>query len=150
MYTGLTHLHSALRYLILLVLVLSFLTAIAGYLSGRSFEKRDKLLALFTLIFSHTQLLLGLVIYFLSPWFEELMTDAKQVMKEAVVRFYAIEHISMMIIAIALITIGYSRSKKAATDKAKLGRIAVFYGIALIIIFAMIPWPFLKSWGTWF
>ncbi len=139
-----------MRYLVLAVLILSLVSAATGYFSGRSFEKRDKMFALFTLIFSHIQLLLGLVIYFLSPWFSALMNDAKTVMGSPQARFYAVEHISMMIIAIALITVGYSRSKKATESKAKHGRIALLYGIALIIIFVMIPWPFLKDWGGWF
>lgn len=150
MYTGLTHLHSAMRYLVLLALILSFVSAITGYFGGRSFEKRDKMMGLFGLIFSHIQLLVGLVIYFQSPWFSAMMTDAKSVMQSPEARFFAVEHMSMMIIAIALITVGYSLSKKATEAKAKHGRLALFYGIGLILIFAMIPWPFLKAWGTWF
>lgn len=150
MYTGLNHLHSGLRYIVLLFMVLSLVSALAGYFGDKPFTKRDKLFGLFTLISSHIQLLVGLVMYFLSPWFEAFMNDAKSAMGNAQVRFFAVEHISLMIIAIALITVGYSRSKKAETDKGKHGRLAIFYGIALILIFVMIPWPFLKAWGSWF
>jgi len=71
-------------------------------------------------------------------------------MKDSMNRFYAVEHISMMIIAIALITVGYSRGKKQEESKRKYKTVAIFYGLGLLIIFAMIPWPFMKEFGTWF
>jgi membrane protein DedA with SNARE-associated domain len=95
-------------------------------------------------------LVVGLVMYFMSPWFSALTNNAKEVMANPQARFFAVEHISMMIIAIALITVGYSRAKRQEDDKRKSKTILIFYGIGLVLIFAMIPWPFLKEFGTWF
>jgi hypothetical protein len=72
-------------------------------------------------------------------------------MEDAAVRFYTMEHLVGMLIAIALITIGYSKSKRAATDAKKFGAIATFYLIGLILILASIPWPFRENLGgSWF
>lgn len=71
------------------------------------------------------------------------------VMSDPTARFFAVEHITGMLIAIALITIGYVKSKNAETDKAKFQNLAVYYGISLLIIFYLIPWPFMKEFGTW-
>jgi uncharacterized membrane protein YidH (DUF202 family) len=150
MYTGLNHLHSSFRYLVLLFLILAVADAAMAVTSGKGFTKKSKLFSLLGLIFSHIQLVVGLVMYFMSPWFSALTNNAKEVMANPQARFFAVEHISMMIIAIALITVGYSRAKRQEDDKRKSKTILIFYGIGLVLIFAMIPWPFLKEFGTWF
>ena len=150
MYTGLNHAHSGLRYLVLAFIILAVVDAILAISSGKGFTKKSKMFSLMGLIFSHIQLLIGLVMYFMSPWFSALTSNGSEVMGNAQARFFAVEHISMMIVAIALITIGYSRAKRQDDDKRKSKTILIFYGIGLVIIFAMIPWPFMKEFGTWF
>lgn len=148
MSTGLLHLHSSMRYLVLLFIVLAILDAAVGMSQGKTYSKSSKLFALLGLIFSHIQLLVGLVLYFIGArGFNS--TSVEGFMQDPALRFFAMEHLTGMIIAIALITIGYSRSKKQEVDRKKHSTILVFYGIALLIIFMMIPWPFLKSFGTW-
>jgi uncharacterized membrane protein YphA (DoxX/SURF4 family) len=61
-------------------------------------------------------------------------------MKNADLRFYAVEHALMMLVAVALVHIGWSRSKKAATDKSKFSQALIFFGVAYVIIIALIPW----------
>lgn len=149
METGLNHLHSGFRYLVLLFLILAVADAAMAISSGKGFTKKSKLFSLLGLIFCHIQLLAGLALYFISAkGYNALSVEG--VMKDANMRFFAVEHISMMIIAIALITIGYSRAKRQEDDKRKSKTILIFYGIGLVLIFAMIPWPFLKDFGTWF
>ena len=149
MITGLTHLHSSFRYLVLLFILIALVDAIIGLSSGKTYRKASKLFALGGLITSHIQLLVGLALYFLGEkGFAFLMEGGA--MGNAVKRFYAVEHISMMIIAIALITIGYSKAKKQEEAKRKFKTIAIFYGLGLLIIFIMIPWPFMKEFGSWF
>lgn len=141
MYSIFNHLHSTLRYIVLLGLIVSIIMALVN--KEKTFTKL-KPWALITLIVSHLQLLIGFVLYGISPmvnWQEASLT-----MKTPVLRFYSVEHISMMIIAIVFITIGYSKSKKENTSK----KILVFYSIALVLIFFAIPWPFLKDFGSWF
>lgn len=154
--TGLAHLHSTLRYFIVILVVAAIITSLMGWLNKKPYTPGNKKLALFSLIFVHIQLVLGLLIYVMGKYYKgfQVMKALKQIGAGndviAPIRFYTIEHISMMIIAIALITIGYSTSKRAATDEAKHKKIAVFYLIGFLIMFFAIPWPFLKSWASWF
>jgi len=143
-------LHSSFRYLVLLLIIAAIADALIAMSSGKAYNKTSKLLALGALIFSHIQLLVGLLLYFLGPKGLNTIVRVEGFMKDSVARFYAVEHISMMIIAIALITVGYSRGKKQEESKRKYKTVAIFYGLGLLIIFAMIPWPFMKEFGTWF
>lgn len=152
MITGLNHLHSSFRYLVLLFIVLAVVDAIMGLSSGKSYKKSSKLFALFGLITSHIQLVVGLTLYFLGgTMFKGIGAAISDggFMKETITRFYAVEHITMMIIAIVLVTIGYSKAKRIESSKKKYRTILIFYGIALVLIFAMIPWPFLRPFGSW-
>ena len=91
------------------------------------------------------QLLLGLILYFSGMWFDNLKTNAGAVMKDGVQRFFSVEHALMMIIAWLLVHIGRSMVKRAGNDAQKHKRSLIFFGIALLIILAMIPWPFRQA-----
>ncbi len=137
MFTGLLHIHSLFRYLILIFLLIAIYKAFTGWLGKKPFTKSNKTMNLMSLIFAHSQLLFGIWVYAQSPvvQFSNLSNATKEV------RFFTMEHGVMMIIAILLITLGYSLSKKGATDEAKHKRIAIFYLLALILILIAIPWP---------
>lgn len=150
MYTGLLHLHSALRYLVLILLIISIIKAFSGWFGKRTFTASDRKLSLFTMIGIHTQLLVGLILYFISPTVKAALADMGQAMQDAVLRFWAVEHISTNIIAIILITVGYSTAKRAEADRTKFIRIALFYLIGFILIMAVIPWPFSRVDRGWF
>lgn len=145
MYTGLVHLHSFLPYLILLGLVISTLVFVIKQTGGKSFGKGDQRLALFTLIFTHIQLVVGLVLYVISPIREQAFASG-ELMSNSTYRFNAIEHPLTMVIAIVLITIGYSRAKRKTADKAKFGALSIFYGLGLILVLSRIPWD---TWPAW-
>lgn len=149
--TGFSHIHSSFRYLVLFFLIAAVVDAFMAISSGSEYSKRSKLFALGTLVLTHIQALVGLVLYFMGSRgaFQALMNDAGAVMGNSTMRFFSVEHALMMIVAVTLITMGYSKSKKAEGIK-KYKTIRVFYTIALIIIFIMIPWPFMKDFGTWF
>lgn len=137
METGFEHLHSLLRWVMLILLILTVSKAVIGG-SKRFFEK-DRKMTLFVMILAHIQLLLGLALYFMR---------GKQVMLSnigelsAFGRFTALEHPVGMILAIILITLGYGKVKRAESDAAKTKAVKVFFGLALIIILVSIPWPF--------
>ncbi len=150
MYTGLLHLHSALRYVVLLLLITAILKAFVGWFGKKPFTPTDRKLGLFTMISVHTQLLIGLILYFISPTVRAALADMGQAMQDSVARFWAVEHILTNLIAIVLITIGYSTAKRAATDRAKFTRIAMFYLIGFILIMTAIPWPFSRVNRGWF
>jgi len=139
MNTGLLHLHNLLRWVILITLILS----IAKLMTKQDALKTSKIL----LISAHTTLVLGLYQYFFGPVGFQLISQAaggmKEVMKDATGRFWAVEHILSMIIAITLITIGHIKYKKGG----KPGTITTFYLIALLLILSAIPWPFRAGIG---
>jgi len=143
MYEILKHTHSGLRWVALILILL----AIYNSITAKEFGKRQKLINLFSMVSLHTQLILGLVLYFNSP----LVRFYQGWMKDAEDRFYGMEHLAGMVIAIALITFGYVKSKKGTTPAEIYKPIKLFYIIGLILILASIPWPFRANLGGgWF
>ena len=146
MYTGLLHAHSGLRWILLVLIVWAIIKSVSGWMGQKDYQKSDRIAALLALIFTHIQLLIGLVLYFLSP----KVSFESGVMESSLLRFYTIEHITMMIVAIALITFGFSSAKRLEASLAKHKRVAVTYGIGLLIMIASIPWPFRGLGAGWF
>lgn len=145
-YGILVRMHSGLRWVVLLLLIYAIINAARSLSSGK-YLKKDKMVNLFTMISLHVQLLIGLILYFISPkvqFFEGWM-------KDSMTRFFAMEHILLMIIAIAVVTIGRSRAeKKLEGTRNKHRAILLSYVIGLILILISIPWPFARwaSFGT--
>jgi hypothetical protein len=132
--------HSGLRYVVLGLLVAAVVIA---YSNWQNNKQGDSKVYLFALIATHTQLLIGLVLYTMSP-----LVNFSEISNK-VIRFYSIEHVFMMVIAIVLITVGRVRSKKlSGADKHRT--VLYFYAMALIIILAAIPWPFRNLGAAWF
>ena len=141
MYTGLLHTHRTVAYLFLLATVALILLAIFRRISGTSStDSKQALLAKIALISGHTQLLLGLGLYFLGPWFEQLTSNTAEVMKTAELRWFAVEHIGANLVGIVLLTIGNSKFKKAADGQSKDKAVLVYFGLGLLLIASRIPW----------
>jgi hypothetical protein len=134
--------HSILRWAVLLFGVWAVFAALSGVFSKRAYNNGDNRSGLLFMIFCDIQLLLGLILYFTGLWFEKVKAGMGEVMKDPAERFFAVEHALMMIIAWLLVHIGKSAVKRADTDAGKHKRALIFFGIALIIILMMIPWPF--------
>lgn len=132
--------HSYWAYLVLTMLVFAVVNAILGITQKKEFTDKDLRIGLFTLIVTHIQLLIGVVWYFMSPWFQLLTTDLATVMKTKEVRLLAVEHPITMILAVVFITIGWSKHKKKTQDAAKFKTFAIFYGIGLLLMLSRIPW----------
>ena len=145
MYDFLKHTHSILRYIVLLGGIGSI---IAILMAARG---RAKMFSTIFLASTHLQVVIGLVLYFGLGWANAFKGGVGEVMGNTVRRFFAVEHISMMIIAAVLITIGNSKLKKALANNGKLRPTLILYIIALVVIFAAIPWPFREALGRgWF
>jgi hypothetical protein len=142
MYTGLLHTHSLVRWIMLILLIMTVLRSYNGWKSKRSFTPGDKKLVLFTLIFSHVQLLIGFLLYMVSPVVNSALSDMGAAMKDKMMRFYAVEHISIMIVAILLITIGNAMAKRTTNDSDRFKKIFIYFFIGLLLILVSIPWPF--------
>lgn len=134
-------LHSYWAYLVVLLLVIAVINAFIGLTKNKNFSDKDLRISLFTLIVIHIQLILGFVVYYVSPYYESMREIGMgATMKDAVIRLYTVEHPLMMILAIILITIGFSKHKKQTTDKGKFKTITIFYGLGLLFVLSRIPW----------
>lgn len=123
--------HSGWRYIVLILLVVALLQAITGWLGKKGYTEGNRKLNVFTLISAHIQFLFGLILYFLSPL-------TKGPSSEALYRYWKMEHIAVMLLAVILITVGNSKSKKITDGVAKHKTIAIFFGLALILIIGSI------------
>ena len=140
MFTTVKFIHSYWAYLVLIMLIITAINSLIGFFSKKEYGATDFRLALFTLIVSHIQLLIGIVLYFVSPRFDAFQGGMGTVMKNAESRLFLVEHPLIMIIAIALITIGYSKHKKKLTSHPKFKLLSIFYTLALILVLSRIPW----------
>jgi L-asparagine transporter-like permease len=141
LYSAMLHVHSAGRWVVLLLLLFAILNSlIAG---KRPYIRTDNRLGLLLTIAADLMLLVGIYLWFVGPWGYKLIQQngMSAVMKDAALRFFAVEHLAGMLIAVILIHIGKAQGKKAISDKAKHRRTMIFYLIALLIIIASIPWP---------
>lgn len=132
--------HSYWAYIVVIILIAAVINAVNGLTSKKEFTSKDLRIGLFALIVSHIQLLIGFGWYFMSPWFQALKDNGGEVMKESATRLLAVEHPLMMILAIVLITIGWSKHKKKTESSAKFKTFVIFYGLALLFILLRIPW----------
>lgn len=141
MYKGLLHTHNLFRWLVLIVMVLAVIFALTGWFAKKEWNKKDKLTGLLLTIFMDIQFLVGIILYaFVSPITKAAFADFGAAMKNSDLRFYAVEHVLIMIIALVLVHIGKVKSKKAVSSWKKHRSAAIYYGIALLLILAGIPW----------
>ena len=133
--------HSLLRWLLLAVLIYVVIASIIGWKQNKTYTKGHGKLVFYTVLIAHLQLIIGLVLYFQAGWHHKL-ANMGQTMSEAISRFFAVEHLLGMLIAIVLLTIGSARSKKVTEDTGKYKVVALLFGVALLLILLSIPWPF--------
>ena len=140
MYIYLKTVHSYWAFFVLFILVAVIINAFIGRYMGKEFSTKDLRISLFGLIFSHIQLLIGLILYFVSPWFDQWAAIGMGVMKDAQARLYLVEHPITNILAIVLITIGWSMHKRQSESSKKFLRIILFYSLGLLLLLSRIPW----------
>ena len=144
MYNFIKEAHSGWAYLVLILLLVAGINALIGFSSNKEFTAKDRKISLFGLIATHVQLLLAMFLYFLSPYYNTMKEIGMgEVMKNSDLRLYLIEHPLINLIAIILVTVGWSKHKSATTSKAKFKSIWLMYLIALVLILSRIPW---KAW----
>ena len=134
-------LHSGWAYITLFILIFAVANALIGLTSKKEFKDKDLRISLFALIIAHLQLIIGFIAYFVSAQFAYVLDNGMgAAMKQPEIRLFVIEHPLMMILAIVLITMGFSKHKKQTTDKGKFKTVALYYGIALVFVLSRIPW----------
>ncbi len=142
MYTSIQFVHSYWAYLTLFTVLIAVINAIAGWFGKKEFQPKDFRISLFALIFTHIQVVIGLILLFLSPKGISAITDIGMgaVMKDTNLRLFIVEHPLILIISVILITIGYSKQKKKLMSAKKFKTIAIYYTLALMIALSRIPW----------
>jgi hypothetical protein len=140
MYEILKSAHSGWAYLLLLVLLVATVNALIGFFGKKEFGNKDFSFALVGLIVTHIQLLIGLGLWALSPYSSALFSNTSEVMNTPELRLLALEHPLMMIIAVALLTVGYSKHKKKIVSQGKFKMLAIFYTLAFVVVLSRLPW----------
>ena len=143
LYSAVQELHSILRYVILFLVILAIVQSIQGWIGKSPYTPFNRKVNLFALISAHTQLLIGIVLYCVSP----LVQFNSGTMKNDTTRYFTVEHWVMMLIAIVLITVGYSKSKKIILPEAKHKTVAIYYIIAFLVIIVAIMAGHLPLFG---
>ena len=139
MYNILKESHNGIGMVLLFLLLIVVIFVLVRLLLKKPFNKTAKVAALIGLITMHLQILLGIILYFLSPL--GLSNFSSESMGNTISRFYIVEHPLGMIIAAVLITIGYKQSKKITlSDKARYSRLLIYYTLGLAIVAYLIPW----------
>ena len=133
-YVIIKQLHSGFRYIVFLLLLVAIIQSLLGWLNQKPYTETNRKINLFALISAHTQLLIGIVLLYFSP----LVQFNSSTMKDSVTRYFSVEHWVGMVIAIVLITIGHSKSKKIILPESKHRTVAIFYIIAFLVIIATI------------
>ena len=140
MYETVQIIHSYWAYLLLLIVTLATFNAIFKFFGKKEFHNNDLRITLFALIVSHIQLLMGLVLYFVSPNGLSAIKENGMGGLTSFARQLAVEHPFVGILGVILITIGFSKYKKKLTATNKFKTISIFYVIALLLFLSRIPW----------
>ena len=142
MYYTLLVIHSAVRWLVLISLLFAIFRGYRGWKTNQSFSPFDNLVRHITATIAQIQLILGLILYTLSPIVAYFFDNFKEAIHERQIRFFGMEHITVMFVAIVLITLGSIKAKRQTTDQAKFKTMAIWYTIALLAILSSVPWQF--------
>lgn len=140
MYATFQFVHSVWAFLVLGVLVITTFYSLIGFFRKKEYGAKAMRLALFTLITMHIQFLIGLVLFFVSPNGLQAIQNKGMGGLSSAARKLAVEHPTLMLIAIVLVTVGYSKHKKQRLSTPKFKKLAIFYTLALIAVLAIIPW----------
>ncbi len=142
MYAFLLALHSLVRWLVLASLLFVLYRSYTGWLLNRTYSRTDNYARVIISTVAHIQLVIGVWLYLISPIVHYFLHNFGIAVHERAIRFFGMEHITMMIIAITLIITGAARTKRKKTDKEKFRTMAIWFTIALLLILSSIPWSF--------
>jgi len=143
-YSFLRDTHSLLRWVVIVACLWALMRVWSGFFGRSEWTRKDQMAGLVFTPLLNIQLILGLILYGISPITRAAMTNFAAAMKDGTLRFFAVEHLAGMLLAVVIAQVGYSISKRATTDRRKFLRAAVAYSLAAVLIVASIPWPFMK------
>ena len=142
MYSILLPLHSLVRWLVLLSLLFALYRAYNGYVRKRSFTDFDNAVRHWTATIVHIQFMIGFVLYIISPVTHYFVHNFKEGIHLREIRFFGMEHSTMMFLSVVIITIGSIKAKRRVTDQSKFKTMLIWFAISLFLILTSIPWPF--------
>ena len=142
MYQTLLTFHSYFRWLVLATLLFAIYRAYKGWFTHKQFSKFDNTLRHTTATIAHIQLILGLWLYSISPIIQFFLQNYNDAVHDRQTRFFGMEHSTMMLTAIIIITIGSASAKRKGSNKEKFKTMAIWFSISLFVILINIPWPF--------
>lgn len=150
MYPTILALHSILRWVVLILLIVGLIKAFAGWFSRKEYSRGDNKLSLFNMIAMDLNVLLGLLLYLVfSPITNAAFSDFGAAMKNPEMRFWAVEHILVMLIALLLVHRLRKGIKRDIPDVMKHRKSAIFYLIALVLVLSRIPWEAARLDFAW-
>lgn len=142
MYAILLALHSLMRWLVLASLLFALYRGYRGWLANNHYTQTDHYTRIAAATSAHIQLVLGVWLYFVSPVVSYFLHNFGTAVHKRGIRFFGMEHVTMMLIAIIIITIGSAKAKRKRTDKEKFRTMAIWFTIGLVLILSSIPWSF--------
>lgn len=142
MYTTLLALHSLTRWLVLSSLIFAIILSYRGWLLHKPYLKFDNSVRHITATVAHIQLVLGIWLYIISPIVSYFLHHFSIAVHERAIRFFGMEHVTMMLVGITVITIGSAKAKRKTTDTERFKTMAIWFTVALLIILSSIPWSF--------
>jgi len=134
-------LHNLTRWALIIMAVIVLFQALQGWLNKKTYTVKNKKLAAIYSGFFDLQILLGVILFFSRGWSSALMNGGSEVMSTATVRFFAVEHWMLMLLAVIIMHIGSSKVKKSETDLKKFRLTFIWFGVSLLLVLAAIPWP---------
>lgn len=146
MYATLLVIHSLLRWIVLVAAVIALIRAFGGWTSGRPWTPVDERVGKQFLLFFDIQLLVGVLLYAVfSPLTQVAFSDFGAAMGNSVLRFWAVEHLIGMLIAVALAHVGRVRARRLADSTSRHRTTAIFFGLSMVVMLVSIPWPFMSA-----
>lgn len=144
MYLLFLTLHNITRWLVLIFGLLVVVRAFSGWSGKKGWTQLDDRIGVFFASSLDLQLLLGLILYVVSPIIQGALRNFGGAMGNAVTRFFAVEHVAVMLLAVIAVHVGRSAVKKVSLASQKHRRAAIWFSVTLLIILFSIPWPFLS------
>lgn len=140
-YNFLLYTHSWIRWIILILALFTVIKSLLGLFGSKDYQKIDNITSASFVGFMHLQLLIGLILYFfLSPITEYALKDMGSAMRDQELRFWAVEHITVMVLAVVFAQVGRSISKKSTDNSVKFRFQSIFFGASLLLMLISIPW----------
>jgi hypothetical protein len=142
MFTLLLGLHSLLRWLVALSLLASVVRGTYAWRKGAPFTRYDGALRTAAVQLLQFQMVVGYILYFYSPLVRLFWRDPSAALGQTPVWFFGALHITLMTLAVIVVSAGEALAKRVSEDRARFARFATGAGLGLGLILIAIPWPF--------